>query len=592
MFFAGSLMVHLLIIALVYNASLLSFLDKVSQKPEAAQPLYVGLVEPEKPKPPPVGTVQPEPQPKVEAAKPPAQATVARPAAQAASRGEPMRSPAAKKEAVSEEDLKEAIPVQAGREEGVTVPIRGAEKATEGAAAQQESLLRVVQTRASTPGGQSKGIAKGNRRVDEGRQEFSQYSSAGKPLDVPRSQYARKAARESGDDPSAGWFQPKSLNSGGARLQAGSETGSESKNQPRPAAVSKAGQVAGGAAGEYMTAASLPGSRQSGPAQTELPRLTRMVYGPAPRPGQPGGAGPAEPVPAGITRAAGGEKQVALAGGGRAGIPTGSKSGEPRIGPRTISEAIPPAPDAAQLSVTITSPADKSEIDALRDKTVTITGEVRGQGFGSVRVHLNNAVYEASAVGGKFSLRVRMDSEENALFAEVTDDSGGAARSGIVKFRALNLFPKDLVVKAGYKGAGHPVLDCRFKVHPLYEKRQPGSAPPKFHIEDGANGGLAEVGSAPPGIYSFGAKCGPGSGAAFDAVFDVTLYGYDSGRKKVRRVGPVKLGEGVRAAPVRVLIPEGVFWDDDSWFSGIIEGGNGTIKYKEPDGLVWKEQDR
>lgn len=39
----------------------------------------------------------------------------------------------------------------------------------------------------------------------------------------------------------------------------------------------------------------------------------------------------------------------------------------------------------------------------------------------------------------------------------------------------------------------------------------------------------------------------------------------------------------------RVLMPEGILWDDDSYFSGIIEDSESVTKFNTSDGLVWKE---
>ena len=271
-FLAGSIITHLFVIAVFYNASLFSLVDLLMKKTEAPQMLYVGVVEPERPVQPAVSTEQEAPVTKEPPARSAGAAQNAGGSVHQPARGEPTRSPSAKKEAVSDEDLKAAIPVPAGRgEEGVTVPIRGAEKASEGVTALQPSM-RVVQSRASAPG-PAKGVAKGDLRVDEGRQEFSQYSTAGKRLDVPASQFARKGSPEPGDDPSGKWFQPKSLDSGGSRLQAGPETGTAGKDQPRLTSVAKAGQVASVKAGEYRASSSAPGSRQPGPAASE-PRGT------------------------------------------------------------------------------------------------------------------------------------------------------------------------------------------------------------------------------------------------------------------------------------------------------------------------------
>ena len=40
---------------------------------------------------------------------------------------------------------------------------------------------------------------------------------------------------------------------------------------------------------------------------------------------------------------------------------------------------------------------------------------------------------------------------------------------------------------------------------------------------------------------------------------------------------------------VRILMPDGVFWDDNGWFSGVLESTRDTVKYKQPEGIAWRE---
>ena len=99
------------------------------------------------------------------------------------------------------------------------------------------------------------------------------------------------------------------------------------------------------------------------------------------------------------------------------------------------------------------------------------------------------------------------------------------------------------------------------------------------------------MGEAVPGIYTVGVEYETGTGEVQEATFKVTLYGYDPSRKKTRTIGPAKLrGKGFLPA-VRVLLPEAVFWEDESWFTGRMESGQGTMKYREPGGIVWTEEE-
>ncbi|MBI5598337.1 MAG: hypothetical protein HY890_01210 [Deltaproteobacteria bacterium] len=44
------------------------------------------------------------------------------------------------------------------------------------------------------------------------------------------------------------------------------------------------------------------------------------------------------------------------------------------------------------------------------------------------------------------------------------------------------------------------------------------------------------------------------------------------------------------AVKFRFVFPEAVFWDDEDWFSGVIEDGNSITKYNSTNGFFWKEE--
>jgi hypothetical protein len=242
--------------------------------------------------------------------------------------------------------------------------------------------------------------------------------------------------------------------------------------------------------------------------------------------------------------------------------------------------------------ISFTSPKENSIIDALNDREVTISGTVKGQGINTVRIYVNRTILDVPVNDGGFYRRTPLESEDNTLYAEATDSSGRTSRSEEIRFRAVNLIPRDLTVRAEYSGRnGHHSLKCKWVPHPLSGKGPAHPPAPGFNVSGGDKYGLVSVTEALPGIYTIGVEYDTGPADATGAAFEVTLYGYDPARKKVRRVGPLRLqGKGYIPA-VRVMLPEGVFWEDDSWFSGILESGKGTTKYREPEGIVWKEED-
>ncbi len=94
----------------------------------------------------------------------------------------------------------------------------------------------------------------------------------------------------------------------------------------------------------------------------------------------------------------------------------------------------------------------------------------------------------------------------------------------------------------------------------------------------------AVIERAGEGVYIFSAE--PETAKAAQASFTLTIY--EAGkREKTASIGTRNLqGKTVVA---RVLMPEGVLWDDDSAFTGSLEDSDSTTKFNAYSGLYWKE---
>ena len=89
---------------------------------------------------------------------------------------------------------------------------------------------------------------------------------------------------------------------------------------------------------------------------------------------------------------------------------------------------------------------------------------------------------------------------------------------------------------------------------------------------------------AAEGIYEF--KVETGAEQPVEVSFAVKLYD-NSSRARTKPVGKRRISSS--ESIVKVLMPEGLLWDDDSAFSGSIEASDSTTKFNSDTGLVWKE---
>lgn len=74
---------------------------------------------------------------------------------------------------------------------------------------------------------------------------------------------------------------------------------------------------------------------------------------------------------------------------------------------------------------------------------------------------------------------------------------------------------------------------------------------------------------------------GPG-----EAVFSIKIY-ENSGRAKTKSAGTRKIGN--KGSIARIMMPEGILWDDESAFSGSMEDSDSVTRFNSETGLVWKE---
>ncbi|MHB8174084.1 MAG: hypothetical protein ACYDFU_06450 [Nitrospirota bacterium] len=137
-------------------------------------------------------------------------------------------------------------------------------------------------------------------------------------------------------------------------------------------------------------------------------------------------------------------------------------------------------------------------------------------------------------------------------------------------------------------GAGEVKFSYSWRPYPV--KGDAGKKRDKEFERTGFGGEkILTVPAGARGIYTVGIE--NTSGDQGEAEVRVCLFPRDPARKRVKSFGTGKLAEGAKSDRlIRVLLSEGVFWDDDGWFSGVIESMRETIKYKQPGGIEWSEK--
>jgi hypothetical protein len=69
-----------------------------------------------------------------------------------------------------------------------------------------------------------------------------------------------------------------------------------------------------------------------------------------------------------------------------------------------------------------------------------------------------------------------------------------------------------------------------------------------------------------------------------------TLYIPDKDGMAARPLPAVRLRAGGTTVLARILLPHGVLWEQDDWFSGRSEGSDTVTKFRIPEGISWVER--
>ncbi|RII27793.1 MAG: hypothetical protein CXR31_06085 [Geobacter sp.] len=117
----------------------------------------------------------------------------------------------------------------------------------------------------------------------------------------------------------------------------------------------------------------------------------------------------------------------------------------------------------------------------------------------------------------------------------------------------------------------------------LNEARQEKNITPLI-VTPGNDTQEAVIESAHEGIYTFFAE--PGDATTPKPGFTLKIF-ESSVRARTRPIGN-KTVSG-KTVVTRVLMPDGILWEDESSFTGSIEDSNSITKFNAETGLIWKE---
>jgi hypothetical protein len=250
------------------------------------------------------------------------------------------------------------------------------------------------------------------------------------------------------------------------------------------------------------------------------------------------------------------------------------------------------APPSPKSRIVLLTPADGARVSPDDPPFVVVEGRADDKTIGNVSVVVNGRQTIVPVREGRFRHIVPATDPTLKIWAEGSATDGVKQRSeavtvyaeapsgpmGILVVDWPPLLAGDQVeVTGSWRG-----MSARTDVptQPL-ALRSAGAAP---------SGGRPEVyylRNLRPGVYTFVLRYRTPQAAG---VAQPILYLNIGGNLVPHVLKPVSLQGTGRAIMAKVLLPQGILWEQDDWFSGRSESAETVTKFRLPEGITWTER--
>lgn len=253
----------------------------------------------------------------------------------------------------------------------------------------------------------------------------------------------------------------------------------------------------------------------------------------------------------------------------------------------TVEYITPAVPNG----IAITRPRDGHTLTPDVPPVIQVEGQVEDRDVRTVRLVVNGRRIAVPVHDGRFRKAIPVLERVVRLWAELPRKRGPPLRSQALTVRApprspslgfiLMDWPQGVVgngveVSATWR-ARPESLDSPVQSVPMKVLgAQPNGAPPEvFYIR-----------ALKRGVYTFVLK----ASEVWASGVRPTLYLPGAGQLDPRNLKSFSLMGTGKVVLARVLLPQGVLWEQDEWFTGQSISADTTTKFRLPDGIVWKER--
>ncbi len=251
---------------------------------------------------------------------------------------------------------------------------------------------------------------------------------------------------------------------------------------------------------------------------------------------------------------------------------------------------VPPPP---AWGVRILRPANGTVLDSPGQDLIEVEGEVSEPGTEEARVTFNEFAIPVPVKDGRFSTIVPVLSPEVTIRAEVRGGSGTLSSDPIVirrqPFKASKGYLMLYLPTAARKVETRMWLSHRPNPSDVNTPRKVTSHFPSEAPGVERESTIFAFPAVQEGVYTLATDYRVASGESVEKGWGLVFVPGPSGYRSLR-LGPFQLTGKGRATLSKFILPYGIFWEEDFWFSGTAEGSDTLTKFRHPDGISWTEK--
>lgn len=251
-------------------------------------------------------------------------------------------------------------------------------------------------------------------------------------------------------------------------------------------------------------------------------------------------------------------------------------------------------PSPIQSRVVISSPKDGVRLGPDDLPVVVVEGQVEDHRLSTVWIVANDARIPVRSYNGRFRhavpafepvLRLRVETERDNRPPDhsQTVTVYSAASSHATGVLVIDWPPATVGIRAEVTATWRATparLDPPAQPIPLHI---PGATPDRLPPD------IFCIRNIKPGVHTFLLSY---RAPAVPTDVHATLYLPETGSVNVRSLGPLRLKPSGEVILARVLVPQGILWEQDDWFTGHSESADTVTKFRFPEGISWRERKR